>query len=275
VTYLDYGFTDMDEIIVVDIETTGLVLGTDEIIEVKLLKAAIDGPGDETSEIYQRRFRTDAAMNPEAQAVHGITLAELRDEPEFGDHAQDIRDFIGLLPVVSHNARFAKDFLSVAFERAGVETLTLNKSYCTLNRLREYTGFVHGEWFRRALGDAAAYLNVSTAGFHGKPQFEPLVLKFRMAQLWWKWDSQGIDLISAHAGDMAADITADIDDIETQADTHVAPEMASDNIDDDFDDEVWPQARQSEIVSRLPLSWLLTGLLISIAALALAILYFQ
>ena len=147
-----YGLRADQQIVVLDIETTGLDIENDEIIEVKLLKCRLDAPIDglfDDNETFDERYFAEGPMSPGAFAVHHIQLSSLKDAPALATAAQAIRRFIGPLPLGSHHVGFAQDFLSVAFARAGVGSLSANKGYCTLYRLREHTGLMHGDWFRR------------------------------------------------------------------------------------------------------------------------------
>lgn len=199
-TYIDYGFTGLSadqQVVVLDIETTGLNIWDDEIIGVKLLKCRLDAPTEglfQDNDTFDQRYYADGPMSPEALAVHHIRLDSLKGAPELSSAAQSIRAFIGPHPLISHHVRFAQDFLSVAFERAGVDSLAANKGYCTLYRLREHTGLKHGEWFRRSLDDAATYLGIDTNGYNGDERWAPLILKILMAYFWWQYDENGKNL---------------------------------------------------------------------------------
>jgi hypothetical protein len=193
-TYIDFGFTGLaadQQVVVLDIETTGLDPENDEIIEVKLLKCRLDAPIDrlfDDNETFDQRYYAAGPMSPGAFAVHHIHLSTLEDAPALAAAAHAIRDFIGNAPVISHHVGFAQAFLSNAFIKAGVEPLSANRGYCTLYRLREHTGLMDGDWFRRSQEAAADYLGVDTCGYSGDQRWAPLILKLRMARLWQQWD---------------------------------------------------------------------------------------
>lgn len=66
-------------IIFFDIESTGLDPETDRIVELAAIKFNPDG----TTEERNRRFNPLAPIPKEATAVHGITDADVKDEPPF------------------------------------------------------------------------------------------------------------------------------------------------------------------------------------------------
>jgi DNA polymerase-3 subunit epsilon len=96
--------------IFLDTETTGLDPAQGHrIIEV----AAV--------EVVNRRFtgnRYHSYLNPDrdidagAQAVHGISIERLQDEPRFADIAREFLDFIDGAELVIHNAPFDIGFLN-------------------------------------------------------------------------------------------------------------------------------------------------------------------
>ena len=130
------------QVVVVDVETTGLNSRADRIIQVACAKLDLRKMADALAETGQYKL-ADCMMvhtfNPEkripraAFKVHGFTNRSVRGKPVFKDEAQELRDYIGYLPVVGHNVAFDKRFLNAEFKRAGIKTLSRNKSYCTMN----------------------------------------------------------------------------------------------------------------------------------------------
>lgn len=51
-------------------------------------------------------------MNPDAQAIHGLSDAFLANKPLFEDKVEDLLDFLDDSPLVAHNARFDFGFLN-------------------------------------------------------------------------------------------------------------------------------------------------------------------
>ena len=101
--------------IIFDTETTGLDKNADRIIEigaVELINRFSTG----------RRFHVfinpDGKMiHPDAEKVHGISMAQLADKPVFGDIVDGFLDFIDGAKLVAHNASFDTDFVNAEFAR--------------------------------------------------------------------------------------------------------------------------------------------------------------
>lgn len=70
----------------IDIETTGLNYSTDEIVEICLYRS--DGKS------YTTRVKPSVPIGAEAEAVHGISLQELKDCPRFSEVAEKIYNII-------------------------------------------------------------------------------------------------------------------------------------------------------------------------------------
>ncbi|MDK4527029.1 DNA polymerase III subunit epsilon [Kingella kingae] len=70
-------------------------------------------------------------INPDAIAVHGITLEKLESEnaPVFAEVAQQIFDFIKGAELIIHNAKFDVGFLDAEFARVGLPKV---KTICTV-----------------------------------------------------------------------------------------------------------------------------------------------
>ena len=159
-------FTGFDEAVVVDVETTGLSPTTDRIVSVSILRVCFATLDRHTNYHRLEGDTLDATFNPQcpipadATRVHGITNADVADAGLFADSAQQLRDFIGTLPIIAHNAAFDKAFLNAEFKRAGVKTLHRNRSYCTMRRYQAMQG---GQRKGSALEDVAQYF-----GFPGR-----------------------------------------------------------------------------------------------------------
>ncbi len=75
---------------VFDLETTGINITQDRVIEIAILKIHPDG----TQETYLKRVNPEVKMTEENMAIHGITNKELENEPTFGELAPEIKAFI-------------------------------------------------------------------------------------------------------------------------------------------------------------------------------------
>ena len=101
-----------------DLETTGLRVGEDRIIELAVVRLA--PTGDVTEK--ERRFNPGVPIPPEATEVHGITDADVADEPAFAQVARALADFLDPCDLAGFNVRrFDLPMLLAEFRRAGVD----------------------------------------------------------------------------------------------------------------------------------------------------------
>lgn len=109
-------------IVVLDVETTGKERSTDQIIELCMQVGL--GPGA-ASHVW--RIRPSIPIHPEAQAVHGITEADLRECPPFADVARLIIPRLAAADViVGYGVAFDLDILQAELARAGLAPLDLS-----------------------------------------------------------------------------------------------------------------------------------------------------
>jgi DNA polymerase III subunit epsilon len=117
--------------IVLDTETTGLdVSQGDRLIELGCIELVNRIPTG-------REFHTflnpePREVHPQAEAVHGISTAFLRDKPSFSAIADAFLAFIGDAPLIIHNAAFDLSFLNVELQRAGRPPLPFDRVVDTL-----------------------------------------------------------------------------------------------------------------------------------------------
>lgn len=101
--------------IVFDTETTGLDSREDRVIEFGGIELVNRFPTGRTFHHYINP--QGRAINPEAQAVHGIGAADLVGKPTFSEIAADLVAFIDGASLVAHNANFDIGFLNSEFAR--------------------------------------------------------------------------------------------------------------------------------------------------------------
>ena len=96
--------------IILDTETTGLDPSTgDRVVEIGAVELLDHLPTGSTFHVY---INPERDMPREAEAVHGLSSAFLRDKPVFAAIAQEFLDFIGEATLVIHNASFDVAFLN-------------------------------------------------------------------------------------------------------------------------------------------------------------------
>ena len=118
--------------IVLDTETTGLDHKTgDRLIEVACVELEDYLP---TGRTFHRLVYPDRAIHPDAERVHGISLASLEGKPRFheAEVCEDLLVFIGDAPLIAHNAGFDRGFLNSELLRAGREALADHRWIDTL-----------------------------------------------------------------------------------------------------------------------------------------------
>ena len=101
-----------------DIETTGLDLRADRIVELAFIKVTPSGDVLER----ERRFNPEMPIPPEATAVHGITDADVADEVTFCRTARDLAAILDGCDLSGFNVRrFDIPMLVAEFKRCGVD----------------------------------------------------------------------------------------------------------------------------------------------------------
>jgi len=73
-----------------DLETTGINVAKDRIVEISILKIYPDGREVELTE----RINPTVPIPAETTAVHGISDADVVDKPTFAQRAKDIHEMI-------------------------------------------------------------------------------------------------------------------------------------------------------------------------------------
>ncbi len=109
-------------IVFFDLETTGVTVGTDHIIEICLHKVCPDS----TEQTLVHRIRPVDAQGktvpipPFTTEIHGITDADVADKPTFAELADELAAFIGDADLAGYNSnRFDVPLLVEEFLRVG------------------------------------------------------------------------------------------------------------------------------------------------------------
>ncbi|MDP4210246.1 MAG: 3'-5' exonuclease [Bacteroidota bacterium] len=105
-------------IIFFDLETTGINIASDRIIEMAYLKILPDG----REESKCIRLNPEKPISPEAQAVHGISDEDVKDCPTFKDVAQNLAKIFEGCDYAGYNSnKFDLPLLAEEFLRAEVD----------------------------------------------------------------------------------------------------------------------------------------------------------
>ncbi|MBC7565348.1 MAG: DNA polymerase III subunit epsilon [Pedobacter sp.] len=101
-----------------DLETTGVNVGADRIVEISILKAMPDG----LELVKTLRINPEMPIPLQSSVIHGIYEEHILNEPTFKAVAKEIADFIGDSDLAGYNSnRFDIPVLLEEFLRAGVD----------------------------------------------------------------------------------------------------------------------------------------------------------
>ncbi|MCD6332430.1 MAG: 3'-5' exonuclease [Bacteroidales bacterium] len=105
-------------IVFFDIESTGLNVGTDRIVEIAMLRIAPGG----SQESLVFRLNPTIPIPPEVTAIHGISDADVADKPTFAEVAGQIVSFFKGADLGGYNSdKFDIPMLAEEFARAEVD----------------------------------------------------------------------------------------------------------------------------------------------------------
>jgi DNA polymerase-3 subunit epsilon len=87
-------------IAIFDLETTGLNITTDRIVEIAIIRVEVDGSESE----FLRRVNPEMPIPEEVSAIHGIYDADIADAPTFDQIADEVVAFIGDSDLAGYNS---------------------------------------------------------------------------------------------------------------------------------------------------------------------------
>ncbi len=105
-------------VVVLDLETTGMNIATDRIVEIALLKIQIDGSEEEKLLL----INPEMPIPPEVSQIHGITDDDVKDKPTFKEVAKTLSRFMEGCDLCGFNSnRFDIPLLAEEFIRADID----------------------------------------------------------------------------------------------------------------------------------------------------------
>lgn len=105
-------------IVFLDLETTGINIVTDRIVEIALIKVNVDGTEEE--KLY--RINPEMPIPEEASLIHGIYDEDVKDAPTFKEVAKTLAQFLEGCDLGGFNSnRFDIPLLAEEFLRAEVD----------------------------------------------------------------------------------------------------------------------------------------------------------
>lgn len=105
-------------LVFLDLETTGINIVKDRIVEIALLKIQLDGSEEEMC----LRLNPEMPIPPESSAIHGICDEDVKDKPTFKEVARNLAKFLEGSDLAGFNSnRFDIPLLAEEFIRAGID----------------------------------------------------------------------------------------------------------------------------------------------------------
>lgn len=101
----------------IDLETTGINVSLDRIVEIAIIKIAPDG----SKQVKRKLINPEMPIPAGASEVHGISDDMVKDAPTFKSVANEIKQFIEGADMAGYNSnRFDIPMLNEEFLRAGI-----------------------------------------------------------------------------------------------------------------------------------------------------------
>ena len=101
-----------------DLESTGLNVATDRIVEISVVKVSPDG----SHEVITRRINPTIPISEEARRIHGISNEDVNDCPTFKEIAKSLAPWMSGCDFAGYNStKFDIPLLAEEFLRAGVD----------------------------------------------------------------------------------------------------------------------------------------------------------
>lgn len=115
-----------------DLETTGVMVNKDRIVEIAIAKAHVDG----TVEVKTKRLNPGIPIPLEASLVHGIYDEDVKDEPQFKQVAKSLAGFLEGCDLAGFNSnRFDVPMLVEEFLRNEVDFDMKNRKLVDAQRI--------------------------------------------------------------------------------------------------------------------------------------------
>jgi DNA polymerase-3 subunit epsilon len=121
--------------IILDTETTGLDPASGHrVVEIGCLELI---RGVKTGQFFHTYLNPGREVPLEAEMVHGITTAFLRDKPLFAEKVDAFLEFIGEAKLVIHNAAFDMKFINAELALLGFPPLAFERAVDTVAMARK------------------------------------------------------------------------------------------------------------------------------------------
>ena len=115
-----------------DLETTGINVSLDRIVEIAIIKIMPDG----SKQIKRKLVNPEMPIPKAASDVHGITDEMVKDAPSFKQIANEIKQFIEGADLAGYNSnRFDIPMLNEEFLRAGIAIDMLSRKLLDVQKV--------------------------------------------------------------------------------------------------------------------------------------------
>lgn len=168
-------------LVILDLETTGVSIATDRIVEISALKVSPGG----AEEWLTMRINPGIPISPEATRIHGISDADVANAPHFKDVAKRIASFMEGCDLAGFNSMkfdipiLCEEFLRVNFDfnpakhrYVDVQVIFHKKEQRTLSAAYRFYCNMELENAHSAKADAAATYEILKAQLDRYPDLE-------------------------------------------------------------------------------------------------------
>ena len=102
----------------IDLETTGVNLGSDRIVEIAIIKILPDN----TKQVKRKLINPEMSIPQSSSDIHGITDEMVKDAPTFKQAGNEIKQFLDNSDLAGYNSnKFDIPMLAEEFLRAGLD----------------------------------------------------------------------------------------------------------------------------------------------------------
>lgn len=143
-------------LIAIDLETTGLSPLVDKVIEIAAYKITPEG-----TSIFSTLINPDIPIPAHTTAIHNITDDMVIQSPKLSEILPELKQFLGDLPLVAHNAKFDLGFIVMGLQREKLLTSSA-AVYCSCKMAR----LTHKELSNHKLGTLVKELDIPLVNHH-------------------------------------------------------------------------------------------------------------
>ncbi len=115
-----------------DLETTGVNVGSDRIVEIAILKVIPDG----SEQLLTKRINPEIPIPLASSLIHGIYDQDVQKEPTFLQASKEIAGFIGDADLAGYNSnKFDIPILLEEFLRVGIDFDMTNRKFVDVQNI--------------------------------------------------------------------------------------------------------------------------------------------